>query len=115
MRYNEGNTPWSKNTMSVELDKLQVIHNSGESRFETTVDGYPGKLDYILDGKNFVITHVGVDPELRGKGVAGKIVEVSLAYAKENNLRVIPMCSYAASFIRRHPEYAELTNQARSE
>jgi predicted GNAT family acetyltransferase len=68
--------------MPVELDKLQVIHNSAESRFETTVDGYPSKLDYILDGKNFVITHVGVHPELRGQGVAGKIVEVSLAYAK---------------------------------
>jgi predicted GNAT family acetyltransferase len=94
--------------MPVELDKLQVIHNPGERRFEVTVDGYPSKLDYILDGKNFVITHVGVHPELRGMGVAGKIVEVSLAYAKENNLRVIPMCSYAASFIRKHPEYAEL-------
>lgn len=101
--------------MTVNLETLQVIHNPGENRFEATVDGYPSKLDYILDGKNFVITHVGVHPELRGQGVAGRIVEVSLAYAKENNLRVIPMCSYAASFIRRHPEYAELTNQERSE
>lgn len=101
--------------MSVELDKVHVNHNSGESRFETTVDGYLSKLDYILDGKNFVITHVGVHPALRGMGVAGKIVEVSLAYARENNLRVIPMCSYAAAFIRKHPEYAELTDQGRSE
>lgn len=101
--------------MPVELDKLQVTHNSGESRFEATVDGYPSKLDYILDGKNFVITHVGVHPELRGQGVAGKIVEVSLAYARDNALRVIPMCSYAAAFMRRHPEYAELMNQDRSE
>lgn len=100
--------------MQIDLETLAVIHNRDENRFEASVEGYPSKLDYIQDGKNFVITHVGVHPELRGLGVAGRIVEVSLEYAKENSLRVIPMCSYAAAFIRRHPEYAELTNQERS-
>ncbi len=101
--------------MSIDLDKLQVIHNVAENRFETWVDGSYSKLEYIQDGRNFVITHVGVHPELRGQGIAGRIVEVSLEYAREKSLRVIPMCSYAASFIRRHPEYAELTKQERSE
>ena len=97
--------------MSVNLEKLEVSHNQEEHRFETWVDGYLSKLDYIQDGKNFVITHVGVSPELRGQGIAGKIVEVSLANAKTNSLRVVPMCSYAAAYIRKHPEYMELTRQ----
>ena len=101
--------------MQVDLEKLHVTHNPGESRFETTLEGYPGRLNYILDGKNFVITHVGVHPELRGQGVTARMVEASLAYAKENSLRVIPMCSYAAAYMRRHPEYAELMKQERSE
>lgn len=101
--------------MQIDLEKLQVVQNLSENRFETLVDGYPSKLDYIQDGKNFVITHVGVHPELRGQGVAGKLVEVSLQYAKENSLRVIPMCSYAAAYMRRHPEYTDLMDQERSE
>ena len=101
--------------MQIDLEKLEVTHNPSINHFETWVDGYPSKLDYIQDGKNFVITHVGVHPELRGQGVAGRLVEVSLEYARENSLRVIPMCSYAAAFMRRHPEYAELMNQERSE
>ena len=101
--------------MQIDLSKLEVTHNPTENRFETWVEGYQSKLDYIQDGKNFVITHVGVHPEIRGQGIAGKIVEASLAYARENSLRVIPMCSYAATYIRRNPQYAELTNQARSE
>jgi uncharacterized protein len=101
--------------MQIDVNKLEVIHNPDENRFETLVDGYLSKLDYIQDGKNFVITHVGVHPELRGQGVAGRVVQVSLEYARENSLRVIPMCSYAAAYIRRHPEYAELTKQERSE
>ena len=103
------------NHMQIDVQKLPVIHKPEENRFETWVEGYLSKLDYIQDGKNFVITHVGVHPELRGQGVAGRIVEVSLQYAKENSLRVIPMCSYAAAYMRRHPEYAELMNQERSE
>lgn len=101
--------------MQINLEKLQVTHNSNENRFETWIDGYLSKLDYLQDGKNFVITHVGVHPELRGQGIAGRIVEVSLEYAKAESLRVVPMCSYAAAYIRRHPEYADLTRQDRSE
>ena len=97
--------------MQIDVEKLEVTHNPSENRFETWIDGYLSKLDYLQDGKNFVITHVGVHPELRGQGVAGRIVQVGLEYAKEKSLRVIPMCSYAAAYIRRHPEYAELTKQ----
>jgi predicted GNAT family acetyltransferase len=101
--------------MTVDLSSLQVVHNPSENRFETWIDGSLSKLDYIQDGKNFVITHVGVYPEHRGQGIAGKITQVSLEYAKEHDLRVIPMCGYAAAYIRRHPEYAELTRQRSDE
>ena len=101
--------------MDINLEQIQVTHNPAENRFETWIDEKLSKLDYIQDGKNFVITHVGVHPELRGQGVAGRIVQVGLEYAKENSLRVIPMCLYAAAYIRRHPEYAELTKQTTGE
>ena len=101
--------------MAVDLEKLEVTHNPAEQRFEAWIDGYLSKLDYIQDGKNFVITHVGVSPELRGQGIAGRIVQVGLEYAKEKSLRVVPMCSYAAAYIRKHPEYAELTRQHETE
>ena len=101
--------------MEIKLNELDVIHNPAQHRFETWIDGQLSKLDYIQDGKNFVITHVGVHPELRGNGVAGRIVQVGLDYAREKTLRVVPMCSYAAAYIRRHPEYAELTKQQADE
>jgi predicted GNAT family acetyltransferase len=101
--------------MAVDLEKIEVTQNEAEHRFETWIDGYLSKLDYIQDGKNFVITHVGVSPELRGQGIAGKIVQVGLEYAKKESLRVVPMCSYAAAYIRKHPEYAELTRQHETE
>jgi predicted GNAT family acetyltransferase len=101
--------------MQVDLDKLEVTHNQSNRAFEIWIDGHLSKLDYIQDGKNFVITHVGVYPEHRGQGVAARIVDVSLEYARQNSLRVIPMCSYAAAYIRRNPKHMELTEQERSE
>ncbi len=95
--------------MEINLQEIDVTNNEAENRFEATIHGYPAKLDYILDGDTFVITHVGVHPELRGRGVAGHITKFALEYAKSRSLRVIPMCSYAAAYIHRNPEYIELT------
>jgi predicted GNAT family acetyltransferase len=101
--------------MKVDLDKLVVTHNEAENTFETRIGGHLCKLDYMRDGNNFIIAHVGVYPEFRGQGVAGKIMEASLEYARQNSLRVIPMCSYAAHYIRKNPQYLELTSPERSE
>jgi predicted GNAT family acetyltransferase len=101
--------------MTVDLEKLEVTHNEANNTFEVWIDGKLSKLDYMQEGKNFVITHVGVYPEHRGQGIAGKIVEAGLDYARQNSLRVIPMCSYAAAYIRRNPQHMELTDRERAE
>jgi predicted GNAT family acetyltransferase len=101
--------------MDVDLEKLEIKHNEANHTFEVWIDGRLSKLDYLQDAKNFVITHVGVYPAHRGQGVAAKIVETALGYARENALRVIPMCSYAAAYIRRNPRHMELTEQERAE
>ena len=97
--------------MEINLDKLEVSHNTEKYRFETWIDNQLSKLDYLLDEDTIVMTHVGVYPEHRGQGVAGKLVEIALNYAEENSLRVIPMCPYVAAYIRRHPQYYDLTKQ----
>ena len=98
--------------MEINLDILEVIHNPAENRFEAWVDGQLAKLDYMEDGGTIVMTHVGVPYEFRGNGVAGKITQAGLDYAKAKSLRVIPMCSYVAAYIRRNPQYRELTNRS---
>lgn len=97
--------------MDIKTDDLEVARNPAKNRFETWIDGELSKLDYMEDGDTIVMTHVGVHPAHRGQGVAGKVTRVALEYAKEKSLRVIPMCSYVGAYIRRHPEYIELTKQ----
>ena len=99
----------------MDLEKLEIIHNEAENRFETWIDNQLSKLDYMQDGNTIVMTHVGVYPEHRGQGIAGKLTQVALEYAKERSLRVIPMCPYIAAYIRRNTRYEDLTKQRAGE
>lgn len=96
--------------MDIALDELEIVRNPEENRFETWVfNGQLAKLDYSEDGDTIVVTHVGVPYELRGHGIAGVITKAGLEYARSKSLRVIPMCSYVRAYIKRNPQYAELT------
>ena len=101
--------------MQIDVEGLKIVHNETDNRFETWIEDQLSKLDYMQDGDTIVMTHVGVHPEHRGQGVAGKLTEVALEYAREKSLRVIPMCSYVAAYIRRNPQYAVLMKQKVSE
>ena len=90
-------------------ENLKVVRNPEQNRFEVELEGQLAKLDYLVDGDSIIMTHVGVPYEFRGHGVAGVITKAGLEYAKAKSLRVIPMCSYVAAYIRRNPQYAELT------
>ncbi len=88
---------------------MEVVHNQAENRFEIQLDGQLAKLDYMENGDTIVMTHVGVPIEFRGHGIAAIITKAGLEYAKSKSLRVIPMCSYVAAYLRRNPQYIELT------
>jgi predicted GNAT family acetyltransferase len=46
---------------------------------------------------------VEVAPELRGTGLGRQLVEKAVAFAREAQLRVVPICSYARAVIARDP------------
>jgi len=84
------------------------VHRPEKHRFEATVDGHEGRLDYTVRGDVMTLVHTEVDPALKGRGVAGALVEAALDHARANGLKVVPRCEYAASYIERHPESKSL-------
>jgi predicted GNAT family acetyltransferase len=89
-------------------DDIAVTHNEAESRFETFVQGELSVCDYQLQGSRMIFTHTYVPTTLRGRGIAQKLVTTALEHAKENNLKVVPACSYVDVFIQRHRDYQPL-------
>lgn len=94
--------------MNSRPSDILVRHNPAEHRFEADVDGKLSVADYVLRGTEILLTHTFVPPELRGRGIAEKLVRVALEYARSERLRVVPSCSYVDAFIRRHHEYQPL-------
>ncbi|HET6396295.1 MAG TPA: GNAT family N-acetyltransferase [Pseudoxanthomonas sp.] len=90
------------------MTEPQIRHDADRRRFETEVDGHPAELTYRLDGTVMWITHTGVPEPIGGRGVAGRLVRAALDHARAAGWRVVPACSYAAAWMRRHPDYADL-------
>lgn len=89
--------------------KTTYTDNRSMNRFELTIDGERvAWVDYELDEGAITLNHTEVAPRLRGHGLAGEIVRFALLQARKSGLFVVPECSFAASFIERHPEYAGL-------
>lgn len=54
-----------------------------------------GYMTYEKQGENrIVIAHTVVDEEFGGRGLAGKLMDSAVEYARENNLKIVPVCSY---------------------
>ena len=92
----------------MNADEINVVHNAAERRFETTVEGLLSVAEYELAGGVVVFTHTLVPAGLRGRGIAEKLVRAALAWARAGRRRVVPACSYVATFIRRHEEFQDL-------
>ena len=89
---------------------LEVRHDETAKRFVAVVDGHEAYVEYRPAGdKTLNFHHTYVPGELRGQGIAGKLVARALDIVREQGLRVIPTCSYTQGFLEKHPEYADLT------
>ena len=94
--------------MSLQINSLQINHDPASGRFSTRLDGHEAELVYRHQRGSMVIDHTGVPEAIGGRGVAGALVKAALDYARAEGLRVVPLCSYAAAYLQRHPEYASL-------
>lgn len=87
---------------------IPVAHSAKAQRYEAMVDGHLSVCEYTLAGDRVIFTHTQVPPELRGRGIAEQLVRAALADARAQGRKVVPACSYVATFIERHAEYQDL-------
>lgn len=85
-----------------------------DQRFEQGFSDPEGQLrtvfaDYAVQGSTRVILHVEADPALRGSGAAGQFMQSLAQHARAEGLKLAPRCSYAVAWLKRHPEYDDIT------
>lgn len=84
---------------------MKFQHRSGETKgefFLKTEGEVKAKITYSkLGNTQIIIDHTEVSDDLRGKDVGKKLVEHAVDYARNNNLKVIPLCPFAKATIER--------------
>ena len=95
-----------QNEMSYENNPLHV--NTTERRFEMNVDRHTAFINYKQGGKKVYLIHTEVSSEIEGKGVATSLVEKTLQYLDEHQLKLVPLCAFVQSYVQKHPEWKRL-------
>jgi predicted GNAT family acetyltransferase len=92
-------------------DAPVVTDNPAASRYELHVGAeLAGFVTYRRREHDTVISllHTEVEPAFQGAHLATHLARYSLDDARRRGLAVLPFCPYVASWIKKHPQYADL-------
>ena len=78
-------------------------------RYEITLDGEVAGVAYYSVGEGEItLKHTEVDDSFEGRGLGSHLARTVLDEARARGLKVVPLCPFMASYIRRHAEYQDL-------
>lgn len=67
-----------------------------------------GYISFTKKENLLIIISTVVDEKYRGQGFASKLIKEILEYAKNNNLKVKPLCSFVFHYLEKHSEYKDI-------
>ncbi|MEO1549835.1 MAG: GNAT family N-acetyltransferase [Pseudomonadota bacterium] len=80
-----------------------------KGRYVLRLDGEEADLTYsILSPQRIIADHTGVPDALRGTGAGRALVERLIADAREEGVKIIPLCPFVNAERRKHPDWADV-------
>lgn len=71
--------------------------------------GAEAEMTFTRVGQHrIIIDHTGVPDVFRGQGAGLRLVTRAVEDARAAGVKIIPLCPFAASQFRRHPEWADV-------
>lgn len=90
-------------------DGPAVVENTHLDRFELLRNGEVVSFaTYRGDASTVTIPHVETNPAHRGNGHAAELMQGVLTILRDTGRTVVPLCPFAASFIRDNEQYHDL-------
>ncbi len=80
-----------------------------DSAFVLEQDGqHIGRLDYRVEDGVLYVDYVEVIPSQRGNGLGVPLIDAAVDWARDNSLRVVPICGYARRVLVSDARYADV-------
>lgn len=84
------------------------VERRGNEFFIRLGAGKYAYLKYHLDEGRLYIDSTFVPEEYRGGGLAETLTKAVIEHARQNNLKIVPICSYAQRYFEVHTEHKDL-------
>ena len=81
-------------------NEIAIEHQQDKQRFIIPFEGYEAVLEYQVSGKNIDFNRTFVPNELRGKGLAERLVRHGLKWAKTQDFTIQASCWYVQKFLK---------------
>ncbi|MCD7971226.1 MAG: N-acetyltransferase [Candidatus Azobacteroides sp.] len=71
-----------------------------------------GQMSYVWAGNDkIIIDHTEVSPAYEGRGVGKDMVYHAVDFARENHVKILPVCAFARAVFRKIPEINDVKFQ----
>ena len=79
--------------------EIQHKDNGKKGAFFIELNGeIVAEMTYVWTGKTgIIIDHTNVDEKLKGQGAGKQLVIKAVEFARENGLKIMPLCTFAKS------------------
>ena len=88
--------------------RLEFEKNMNRSALYDENDKLVGESTFSPSDKKWIIEHTYVDDSARGMGYASKLVEMIVEKAREEHVKIIPLCPYAKKEFEKKSEYNDV-------
>jgi uncharacterized protein len=92
----------------MNYEELNLQINSANNRLELAVDGNIAFIEYKLSKQDLFLIHTEVPAALEGRGVGSAIVQKALQYAKDHSYKIVPLCPFVLTYLKRHKEWDDI-------
>lgn len=92
----------------MERKEYTLIDNQELNQYEFDLGEFTPKIEYQRKGNKIYLIHTEVPTELEGQGIGAQLVQKALGDIEEQQLTLVPLCPFVASYLKRHSEWNRL-------
>ena len=95
----------------------KTVQNTEKNRFELSVEGELAVIDYTMkkSTNQIFLIHTEVPHAHRKNGWGEKLVAESLEIIRNKGYKVVPICPFVITYLKRHKRHLDLVDESRME